>query len=82
MRVLAAPDWQTATKKWKPLKVQPKRSYTVVGGREAKKEQTAVVVQGEHYLELDKEYMDNKSGESPTYLPMCDASNRGPCIDL
>ena len=82
MRVMAAPSWQTAPKKWKPLAVQPKTFYTVVGGREAKKEKTAVVVQGSYHLELDKEYMENRPSGSPAYLPMCDASNQGPYIDL
>ena len=80
MRVMDAPEWQTALKKWKPLKVQPKTSYTVVGGREAKREQTAALVQGSYHLEL--EYKENRPGESPTYLPMCDAGNLGPYVDV
>ena len=82
MRNMEAPRWQTAPKKWGPLAVQPRTSYTVVGGRKAKKEQTAVVVQCLYHLELDKEYMDNRPGGSPIYLSMCHTSNWGPYIDL
>ena len=42
----------------------------------------ATVVQGPYHLELDQEYMDNRPGASPAYLPMCHANNRGPYIDL
>ena len=59
MRNMEPPLWQTAPKKWTPLKVLPQASSTVVGGREAKKEKTATVVQGAYHLQLDKEYMDN-----------------------
>ena len=46
MRNAEVPLWQAAPKKWTPLQVQHQTSYTVVGGREAKKEKTTIVVQG------------------------------------
>ena len=62
MRNEEPPLWQTAPKEWKPIKVLPRASSTVVGGREAKKEQTVTVVQGEYHLQLDQEYVDNRRG--------------------
>ena len=82
MRNMEAPLWQTTPKEWTPLKVLPQTSSTVVGGRDAKKEKSAVVVQGSYRLELDKEYMDNQPGPSPAYCPLCHADNRGPYVDL
>ena len=82
MRNTAVPLWQSAPKKWAPLKAQQQTTCTVVGGREAKKEKTTVVVQGPYHLELDQEYMENRPEPSPAYLPMCHSSRRGPYIDL
>ena len=55
---------------------------TVVGGRDAKKEQTTVVVQGSYHLQVDKEYLDNRPATSPLCVPMCHTSNEGPYLDL
>ena len=82
MRNMEAPLWQTAPKKWAPLRVQPETSRTPVGGREAKKEKMATVVQGAYPLEVEQDYMKNRPGASPAYVPMCHASRRGPHIDL
>ena len=82
MRNTAVPLWESAPKKWAPLKARRQTTYTVVGGREAKKEKTTAVVQGPYHLELDREYMENRPEPSPAYLPMCHSSRRGPYIDL
>ena len=75
------PLWQTAPREWKPIRVLPHASSSVVGGREAKKEKTAIVVQGAYHLQLDKEYMDNQ--HDPTaFIPLCHASARGPYLDV
>ena len=81
MRHVEVPLWQTAPKKWAPLKVQRQTSYTVVGGREAKKEKNTTVVQGPYHLELDQD-MENRPDASPAYLPMCHSSRQAPYIDL
>ena len=80
MRNEEPPLWQTAPKEWKPIKVLPQASSTVVGGREAKKEKTVTVVQGGYHLQLDKEYMDNQKG-AVAYVPLCHAGARGPYLD-
>ena len=39
-------EWQEAPDQWRSLRIHPKTSMTVIGGREAKQEKTKVVVQG------------------------------------
>ena len=82
MRNTAVPLWQSAPKKWAPVRAKQQTTYSVVGGREAKKQKTTVMVQGPYRLELDQEYMENRPEPSPAYLPMCHNSRRGPYIDL
>ena len=81
MRNEEPPLWQTAPKEWKPIKVLLHASNTVVGGREAKKEQTTTVVQGAYHLQLDKEYVDNQRDPTP-FIPLCHANARGPYLDV
>ena len=57
-------------------------SITLLGGTEAKKDKTTTVVQGPYHPELDQEYVENRPGASPAYLPICHSSRRGPYIDL
>ena len=82
MRAMAALLWQVAPERWRPLRMHPRTSTTVVGGREAKKEQTQVIAQGAYYLQVDKEYLENRPDASPLCVPMCHSRNRGPCLDL
>ena len=60
----------------------PEDAMTVVGGRDAKKEQTTVVVQGSYHLQVDKEYLDNRPATSPLCVPMCHTGNKGLYLDL
>ena len=64
------------------MRIHPKTSTTMVGGREAKKEQTQVVVQGAYHMQVNKEYLENRPETSPLCIPMCHSSNRGPYLDL
>ena len=54
---------------------------TVVGGRDAKKEQTTVVVQGSYHMQVDKEYLDDRPTASPLCVPMCHTGNKGPYLE-
>ena len=65
-----------------PLKILPQATSPVVGGREARKKQTAIVGHGAYHLQLSKEYMDNQPSLSHTFLPLCHANARGPYVDL
>ena len=77
MRNEEPPLWQTAPREWKPIKVLPHASSTVVRGKEARKEKTTTVVQGEYHLQPDREYVDNWK-DPPAFVPLCHAGARGP----
>ena len=82
LRAKTTLDWQQAPEQWQPLHIHPRTSMTVVGGRDAKKELTKVVVQGLYHLQVDKEYLDNKPATSALCVPMCHTSNKGPYLGL
>ena len=82
LRAKPAPEWQEAPEQWQPLRIHPRTSKIVVGGRDAKKEQTKVVVQGSYHLQVDKEYLDNRPATSPLCVPMCHTGNKGPYLNL
>ena len=46
LRAKHPPEWQEAPEQWQPLRIHPKTSMTVIGGREAKQQKTKVIVQG------------------------------------
>ena len=73
--------WQVAPEQWRPLRIHPRTSTTVVGGREVKKEQTQVIVRGAYHLQVDKEDLENRPNASPLCVPMCHSRNRGPYMD-
>ena len=82
MPAMITPMWQVAPERWWPLRIHPRTSMTVVGGREAKKEQVQVVIQGSYHLQVDKEYLENRPVASPPCVPMCHSGNRGPYLDF
>ena len=82
LRAKHPPEWQEAPEQWQPLRIHPRTSMTVIGGREAKQEKTKTIVQGSCHLQVDEEYLDNRPPTNPQCVPMCHTSNRGPYLEF